>query len=205
MKIPKKFMVVFSLCLFMVGILVFNGCAPRQRATVEGDEALLDVSAMTVEWSPQSDCAMCHSTEDLSRDDMTTAAGMHGPSVISEQVDCMTCHDDVTNLAVAHDEVLADDKAPTRLRATKVTVDTCTASGCHDDEMARKEMTAGLTLLTDENGTTVNPHDLPTGDGHSAFTCSSCHKGHAPAEPEKFCLSCHHMKIYECGNSDCHE
>jgi hypothetical protein len=215
MKISKKLIVLLGLCALMAGLLVINGCAPRERAgsdTSGGTYTTSDedgegggsggVPAMTIEWSPQSDCAMCHSAEELTRNDTVTTAGMHNPSAISAQVDCMTCHDDVSGLTKAHDGVLVDDKAATRLRTTKVSIETCTASGCHDDEAARKEATAGLTLLTDSEGTTVNPHDLPTGEGHSAITCSSCHKGHEATEADKFCITCHHEHVYACGT--CH-
>lgn len=204
MKISKKLIMLLGLCVLIAGLLLINGCAPRQTTgnDTSGDPVGDDpsgVPAMTVEWSPQSDCSMCHSAEELSKGDATTAAGMHPAST---QVDCMSCHNDTSGLTKAHDGVLVDDKAATRLRTTKVTSETCTASGCHDDEAARKEVTAGLTLLTDNNGTTVNPHDLPTGEGHNAISCSSCHKGHETIEADKFCITCHHEHVYECGT--CH-
>jgi hypothetical protein len=206
MKIPKKLMVVLGLCALMVSILVINGCAPRQRQVTDGGDepSTVDVPVMTVEWSPQSDCAMCHSAEDLSRSDVVTTAGMHNPSAISTQVDCMTCHNDTSGLTAAHNGVSPSDKLPTRLRSTKVTTETCTASGCHDDEADRKQVTVGVTVLTDSEGLTVNPHDLPTGEGHFNITCSSCHSGHVASEPEDLCLTCHHEDVYGCGESVCH-
>jgi nitrate/TMAO reductase-like tetraheme cytochrome c subunit len=204
MKKRKRISLLIALCVFVLGLLLINGCAPTERQEPTGqDEDELSVVAVAIEWSPESDCAMCHSVEDLSKTDVTTTAGMHDPSLISEKVDCMSCHSDASGLANAHEGAVIGDKAPTRLRATKVTSENCTVSGCHDDEAARKESTAAVTTLTDMNNTTVNPHDLPTGEGHSSITCSSCHKGHAVSEPDKFCVTCHHERIYECGT--CHE
>jgi hypothetical protein len=208
MKISKKLIVLLGLCALIAGLLVINGCAPRQRAgtdtsdTPGGDDGPgNDIPAMTITWSPQSDCALCHSAEELSRNDATTTAGRHS----STDVDCMSCHTDTSGLTSVHNGVLMDDKMPTRLRTTKVTTENCTVSGCHDDEAERKQVTAGLTLLTDSEGTTVNPHDVPTGEGHVTFTCSSCHRGHVASDPKSFCITCHHEDVYGCGESVCHE
>ncbi|MDR1422484.1 MAG: cytochrome c3 family protein [Coriobacteriales bacterium] len=202
MKTPRKLVLALGLCALLMGLSIMNGCAPRERQPDDVGENASELPVMSFTWSPESECDVCHGTEELSWGDRTTTAGLHNPSVISDQFDCMTCHNDRAGLTSAHEEVIIGDKAPTRLWETEVATETCTASGCHDDEAARREATAGLTLLTDTKGTTVNPHDLPTGEGHSGFTCSSCHKGHAASEPEKFCTSCHHERVYECGT--CH-
>lgn len=96
-------------------------------------------------------------------------------------------------------------KLPTELSATTVSQDVCL--GCH--EKARlAEAAVGVAVLTDSNGTVVNPHDLPANDDHAKnVSCVSCHKGHdteavdqtAPA----VCLGCHHQDVYQCGT--CHQ
>ena len=67
--------------------------------------------------------------------------------------------------------------------------------------------TAASTALTDENGTVVNPHDLPAVEDHASLTCVSCHKGHADDTIEesamKACVLCHHESVFECYT--CHE
>lgn len=75
-------------------------------------------------------------------------------------------------------------------------------SACHnvDDIKAATEDSA---VLTDVNGTVVNPHDLPAIEDHAAIVCSSCHKSHEVSEnteksAKRTCASCHHADVYEC-------
>lgn len=67
--------------------------------------------------------------------------------------------------------------------------------------------TADSTVLTDENGTTVNPHDLPAVEDHASVNCIDCHKGHTDDALEvsamKACVLCHHENVFECYT--CHE
>lgn len=67
--------------------------------------------------------------------------------------------------------------------------------------------TADSTVLTDENGTTVNPHDLPAVEDHASVNCIDCHKGHTDDALEvsamKTCVLCHHENVFECYT--CHE
>lgn len=73
---------------------------------------------------------------------------------------------------------------------------------CHNlDDV--KAATEGSDALTDENGTVVNPHDLPAVEDHAGITCASCHKSHEVSESteksaDRTCASCHHADIYEC-------
>lgn len=65
------------------------------------------------------------------------------------------------------------------------------------------EATADSTVLTDSNGTVVNPHDLPAVKDHDGIECATCHKIHdpepdAPKVASKKCLTCHHDGVYEC-------
>lgn len=67
--------------------------------------------------------------------------------------------------------------------------------------------TAGIEYLTDANGTTVNPHDLPVNKSHATLTCATCHTMHDDATLEatavKACIKCHHDNVYECFT--CHD
>ncbi len=73
---------------------------------------------------------------------------------------------------------------------------------CHNlDDV--KAATEDSTVLTDINGTVVNPHDLPAIDDHAGITCASCHKTHEVSESteksaKRTCASCHHADVYEC-------
>ena len=57
-------------------------------------------------------------------------------------------------------------------------------------------------VLTDMNGTIVNPHALPESADHAEVSCVSCHQMHAAGSIEKkaqrACASCHHADVYEC-------
>ncbi len=73
---------------------------------------------------------------------------------------------------------------------------------CHNPDDV-KAATEGSTVLTDINGTVVNPHDLPAIEDHAGITCASCHKTHEVSESteksaKRTCASCHHADVYEC-------
>ena len=65
-----------------------------------------------------------------------------------------------------------------------------------------------ITDLTDDEGTVVNPHDVPANADHegAGISCSSCHKVHtaegAAQTAPTVCKNCHHHGVYECGT--CH-
>jgi hypothetical protein len=117
---------------------------------------------------------------------------------------CSSCHtDDDGALTKAH-KSYTTAKLPEKLRRTDVSSAAC--SGCHGANDL-KTATAGLTILTDNTGLTVNPHDLPATETHLInITCASCHKMHSTEPVEEiapeFCVSCHHEDIYTCGT--CH-
>lgn len=131
--------------------------------------------------------------------DSATAASMHPAS------GCVDCHDDEATLSATHEGKTTADLAPKRLKKTAVAEQTCEACHSRDDIKSRA---AQSTVLTDVNGTTVNPHDLPVHDSHSEIVCSDCHKVHADAselaeDAQQLCQSCHHSGVYECYT--CHE
>lgn len=127
-------------------------------------------------------------------------AAMHAHSF---GMTCADCHEDSDKLADAHKRMNGGTEA-TRLKKTAVASELCLA--CHDaDTLA--EATAECTVLTDDNGTTINPHQLPEVGEHAGINCADCHQVH---EAEKTlaqtarttCGSCHHAGVYECGT--CH-
>lgn len=115
---------------------------------------------------------------------------------------CVACHDD-EQLAELHEGATVDDKMPKKLKKTEVSEELCLT--CHDSEQLA-EATADRTILTDDDGTVVNPHDLPDVSDHDPITCISCHVVHGDETVEETapakCLSCHHENVYECGT--CH-
>ncbi|WP_144301086.1 cytochrome c3 family protein, partial [Eggerthella lenta] len=124
----------------------------------------------------------------------------------AEGVTCVQCHTDEAALSTEHADVKFGDKAATK--ATVVTVDPETCISCHGtmEEMAAK--TADSTALTDDKGTTVNPHDVPSNEKHeeNPATCTDCHNNHSkdlPKDSMRYCAQCHHRGTFECGT--CHE
>lgn len=183
------------------------GCAPKVTESQDASEQETDpLLAQPVEWSLESDCAICHSQEDATmRDEGCPQASLHA------DLECVQCHtvDDV--LTAKHtDLTYGDVTTTTDLKATEITVDakTCEDPECHGDmEFMAKQM-EGKVWLTDSNGNAVNPHDYDSNEQHDANvpTCIDCHKVHSSDIQEdatKWCAQCHHRGVFTCGN--CHE
>ena len=99
-------------------------------------------------------------------DDAACLAATHA----AEGTTCATCHTDESGLASAHENATPDEakKRATKLRST--TIDEAACLSCHGsyEELAAK--TADLALLTDSEGTTVNPHAMPENEDHAPPT-----------------------------------
>ncbi len=185
-----------SLLVALFCLMVSAGCAPQVSAAT-GDEGAEQDAAMAFEfaWSAESDCSTCHAGHSE-----TAQADVHA----AEGMDCSVCHVDTAGLEAAHEGVLMGDKEPKRLKLTDVANEVCLS--CHDRSTIIEE-TADLTVLTDVEGTTVNPHDMPEVEGHQGVVCADCHNVHDEKVTQEaasdYCLSCHHHEVYECYT--CHE
>ena len=124
----------------------------------------------------------------------------------------------VTPLGLETAEEAAAPATPSKLPEKKAaaTVDTNQAEAAADDGWSPdmdcmachsvediKAATEDSTVLTDVNGTVVNPHDLPAVEDHAGIECASCHKSHEVTESteksaKRTCASCHHADVYEC-------
>ena len=171
---------------------------------------------ISYEWSIDLVCAKCHATQAatlLVEDESAQAKeAPEGKELVDSYVslhagqfgfDCASCHEDDEGLAAGHKK-LNSGKEATRLRKSSVSSDLCRS--CHADADLVKT-TKGSVVLTDRNGTTVNPHDLPAGEGHDDLACVDCHKAHEEgmtvAESARTaCESCRHAGVFECGT--CH-
>lgn len=180
-------------------------------------------SSSAIQWSIDLDCSTCHATEfallkpaepaaadaaipsksDIAEPVGTGHEGYAAQHVADFGLTCVSCHEDSDKLADAHKK-LDSGKEATRLKKTSVSQELCL--GCHNaDDLAKA--TADSTTLTDDNGTVINPHDIPEGSEHGTLVCTDCHKVH---EQEKTldqtakttCTSCHHAGVFECGT--CH-
>lgn len=172
------------------------GCQPQSPEAAAPSPAEDDnaTTAVEVAWTPETDCATCHNVEESQK--TTHHANMT----------CSNCHSDEEALATVHAEVTSSDKMPKKLKATEVSEETC--SGCHDSYEELAATTADSTVLTDKNGTTVNPHafkDLGVQD-HEDLNCADCHAEHSgkeiTEEAMNTCTGCHHQDVFECGT--CH-
>jgi predicted CXXCH cytochrome family protein len=184
-------------------IFALVACAPQQTSETptDGNETTVVDSSTMPDWSSDSDCSFCHTAEVESGNGATATYTYH---VNQQNMACSSCHtDDEGTLTKAHKNYTTA-KLPEELRRSEVSTAAC--SGCHRaDDL--KMATAALTILTDSTGLTINPHDLPTTETHTAkITCASCHKMHSTEPVEEtapeFCIGCHHENIYACGT--CH-
>lgn len=201
LEIPSRFLKKgVPVALLLALALSAAACAPKAADGDGKTSGKEDAgAAVAVEWSPESDCAMCHTAEASSREDASCLAATHTASK------CIDCHAESDALAAEHEGATADGRLPKRLTKTEVSQDTCLS--CHDSYEALAEKTAAYQGLVDSEGTVVNPHALPASDNHADVTCTNCHAVHvAGANPEEksksTCTSCHHADVFACGT--CH-
>lgn len=198
MNVKKAGIIAAALCL----AAALAACAPQENsepaAGQDGGEG--GGAAVQVEWSMDSDCATCHADEQATMTDSACPAAIHEAQGLS----CIDCHDDEAGLAQAHAEAGAGASTPSRLTVTEVSSAVC--EECHDPA-ALAETTAASAVLTDSNGTVVNPHAVPESEDHASLECGSCHQMHSDRPIDRTaaaaCGSCHHAGVYECYT--CHE
>lgn len=164
-----------------------------------GGTTAVEPSEELVAWADSTDCATCHTKQADAADNEKTTAFAHA----SLQLACIDCHTDDELISI-HDGATADSKQPRKLK--KSTFDQAVCLSCHDDATLA-DATRDSEALTDANGTTVNPHELPDVEEHKDTTCTSCHKMHSTKSIEKtanaYCATCHHAEVFECHT--CHE
>lgn len=199
----KTLIAIFVVIVIATTAACVYGCAPKEtseQATAQSDEEA-PVMQGDFSFSADSDCATCHETEGGSMTDGNCPAANHAAQ------SCIDCHTDIDGLTSVHDGVAYGDKTAKRLKKTVVDEATCLTDVCHGSYEALAEKTASSTILTDNGGTTVNPHDMPVNEDHETIDCGSCHDMHASDDiaktAQKACQSCHHMGTYECYS--CHE
>ncbi len=144
----KKRLLLAAISLCAVAALA--ACSPQQAPTGGESDDGGAPAVEAVAWSADSDCASCHAEESAAAADAATGSGFHA----GQGVTCATCHADEAMGEVHADYATA--RPPSELRKTEVQPETCLTSGCHDQAQL-KEKTAAATVLTDNNGMTVNP------------------------------------------------
>lgn len=177
--------------------------APTKSAEEQKDSGTSALDGQPVNWTMGSDCKTCHTAEAASA---TDSACPQDTAHEGEGMTCVQCHTEEQTLSTAHADVKFGDKVATK--ATVTTVDAATCESCHGTLEDMAATTADSTALTDDKGTTVNPHERPAGERHSEVpaTCTDCHNNHSknlPKDAMKYCAQCHHRGVFECGT--CHE
>ncbi|MBR2836488.1 MAG: cytochrome c3 family protein [Coriobacteriales bacterium] len=121
-------------------------------------------------------------------------------------ITCTTCHNDEKGLAKRHEKIdLARLEKLTYLKKTGIDEAACMV--CHGTYEDLAEKTKDSTVLTDNEGTVINPHEMPgLTASHNDSDCSNCHKMHSKTDLKKdaqnYCTTCHHENVYECNT--CH-
>lgn len=187
--------ITFVFLMVILAAFPLAACSPRVVTT---ETATPTIPVVSIDWSPDINCKNCHTVEAASFSEEMVA------SVHTVQA-CVSCHNDVNVLSEVHVGVTTADNPPAKLStAAKISDELC--DSCHDLE-SRSQATLGSTILTDNNGTIVNPHLLPESHQGQKVSCIDCHVMHKTNDIAKSaqntCISCHHENVYQCGT--CHE
>lgn len=210
-KLTLTFIIVAAVAL----LAILAACAPQETGDAVSDPEPVEVveeaketeedspsnSTVDLSFSMDSDCGTCHKKAVESEQNAHTVSSVHA----SHEVSCITCHDQEETLKEVHDNATSMDE-PKRLKTAKISEETCLSCHVSYEELATK--TADVTVLTDANGLTINPHSAKQlNEEHaSEITCMKCHTEHEEIDENKsqnYCMNCHHMKVYECNT--CHE
>ncbi|NTW28514.1 MAG: hypothetical protein HGA39_04020 [Coriobacteriia bacterium] len=183
---------VGAVCLaVMLSVLTGCGGTTGNPSDTSSSES---TTTVVVPWSMKSNCATCHKTEGSSTTDLSCLVSKHTGAT------CTICHSDVTTLTTAHSGATASSTMPTRLTNTSVGSSVCL--DCHKQaDLAAN--TVNSKVLTDANGTVVNPHALPAKTEHVAIECTNCHQMHVSnanlaTKAMAVCGSCHHENVFQC-------
>jgi len=149
-----------------------------------------------ITWTPDMAC-YCHAKYEISMTDSALLVYMH---VQEGEDECTDCHE-LTTLEIVHATVL-----PAQTADTERPLPQAFCLNCHETYADIAKLTVNSTVLTDANGTVVNPHDVPLTPGHvtaNVTECSNCHKMHKTYDAINYCYRCHHDFVFECGT--CHQ
>lgn len=203
-----KLIVLISVAAFVLAFSAVLGCAPSERAAETSDategQGSSERDDRPVNWTIESDCATCHTTEaESALDEEYSQAYAH-----QNETTCVDCHTDEAILTTVHEGLTYADADKVATRPTVITVAEQTCIECHGTLAEMAADTAASTTLTDDQGTAVNPHERPQGQTHeeNPATCTDCHNNHSKdlgKDAMRYCTSCHHRGVFTCGT--CHE
>ncbi len=178
--------------LLMAMLALCVGCQAEggEVAYVDGVESVEILTEGAWEWSPDDDCALCHPSESE-----TTATDLC--EIRQSEGTCLSCHASESALRTVH-ELPFDSQSPTKLKDTAVDSGMC--AECHGVG-GPDPAEAAQVMLTDTEGTSIDPHNLPEAGDHNEIECLDCHKTHQPSvedSAQALCESCHHQGVFEC-------
>ena len=152
----------------------------------------------------------CSPQEAASQGAAPKAEAANGSITLTEwttETDCSTCHADE---ASSRQDAACTASKHTSLQCADCHTDTATLAKQHEGASSDDRMPSRLkqTALSDAQGTTVNPHELPETDTHGQIACTDCHSMHEEqtdlqGDAKAYCMSCHHADVFECYT--CHE
>ncbi|WP_148206714.1 cytochrome c3 family protein [Desulfitobacterium hafniense] len=197
-----KLIIITTLFALLIACLTL-GCSSDQggeKAVSAGAPGMVEGSDATEvdmsEWSVDKDCSVCHSAEHASISNINYTASAHA------DMGCLACHKDTDGLATVHEAAKSSNPGTIKKLKNPITNEVCLS--CHGSYAALAEQTKNSIVLTDEDGTVVNPHAIPVNKKHDPNPkCTDCHKIHTGSDPQAYCYTCHHTKTFECYT--CHE
>lgn len=177
----------------VLAAMVLSAVALAAPGATSGGGTKASSGTSAAAWTIEADCLACHVNEQEAFEDEKCLASKHAA------LECADCHADEKGLAKGHKKAKEGVAQVKRLKKSEVDGAVCLT--CHKQEDLAKA-TAEQDVLTDKEGTVVNPHDLPAVEEHQGVGCASCHYMHrdkpaleaAPA----VCDGCHHDGVYEC-------
>lgn len=190
--IPYCFVALTTTLIFCLA-----SCAPKYIA--DENDSQDGAPAFAFEWSPSSDCSVCHT------DETHTGNGTLAEIHVDLETSCTDCHSDSDALTKLHQNCDVAN-LPSGLTETAMNDLNCANEACHN--MTAEEfisLTEESTALIDDEGLRVNPHEVQTltaGHIDAEMTCADCHPAHKNRDAIDYCLSCHHDGVFECGT--CH-
>ena len=171
-------------------------------------------------WTTDSDCAQCHDDETLSLEssacvnaiidgETPSSSALSDSSTQSTSKTCLSCHQDADALAeVHHDASGKKGKTPKRLKETEVDPELCLS--CHGGSIEELVKMYPDIVVTDSEGTSVNPHAILAEPSHAdcGVTCVDCHNPHDTEtdiqdQAVLACATCHHASVFSCYT--CHD
>ena len=188
-----------ALCLaFAVGLCFAAGLAgcqsPPAAPTLMPGIAEAEQMSLQEEWvwSPEQECAPCHSQE------AQTAAASVCTGLSGAPARCLGCHVAEQELEAAHEGIRNSWQSP-KPAGPEVGKEAC--ARCHD-AASLTARTADSRALVDGNNVTINPHALLETAGHTQIDCTACHTMHETSDvveaSPKSCRSCHHADSFAC-------